>query len=202
MLSAAPRDPAMMRYLDNAVSDRASVNENYGRELLELHTVGIDGGYNEKDVRNCAYMMTGRTVDQRGQVQLRPGRHWIGAVKVLGFNTTRTPAGRASPSATQYLRYLATHPSTAQYIARKLAVRFVCDNPPQRAGATGSPGRTSTTARRSSPVLQVLFRSLEFWIATGLKTRRPLENFVATARVARRRARHRHPAGAREPVLA
>src|SRR4029450_13954529 len=62
MLRASARSPAMLRYLDNAESHRRAVNENYGRELLELHTVGIEGGYTEKDVRHSAYIMTGRTV--------------------------------------------------------------------------------------------------------------------------------------------
>src|SRR4030095_2643691 len=84
LLLASALLPAMMRYLDNAASDRRSVNENYGRELLELHTVGIDGGYNEKDVRNCAYVMTGRTVDRDGNFVYDPRPHPTGAGKVMG----------------------------------------------------------------------------------------------------------------------
>ncbi len=57
----------MMRYLDNARSNKRKVNENYGRELLELHTVGLDAGYTEVDVRQSAYIMTGRTVDNNGE---------------------------------------------------------------------------------------------------------------------------------------
>ena len=66
MLTATARAPAMLRYLNNDLSDKKAVNENYGRELLELHTVAIDSGYTETDVRNSAYLMTGRTVEQRG----------------------------------------------------------------------------------------------------------------------------------------
>jgi uncharacterized protein (DUF1800 family) len=182
MLIASARDPAMLRYLDNASSDKRSVNENYGRELLELHTVGIDGGYTEKDVRNSAYLMTGRTVDRDGGFKYEPGRHFTGAVKVLGFSHANKSASAGLAVGDEYLRYLATHPSTARSIARKLAVRFVCDSPPQ-----GLVDRLAKTYQENGtaivPVLRVLFRSLEFWIATGLKTRRPLENFVATARV-------------------
>jgi len=182
MLMASARDPAMMRYLDNASSDRRNVNENYGRELLELHTVGIDGGYTEKDVRNSAYLMTGRTVDRDGNFKYEPGRHWTGTVKVLGFTHANKSAADGLKVGDAYLQYLATHPSTARYIARKLAVRFVCDTPPQslvdRLARTYQENGTAIL-----PVLKVLFRSLEFWIATGLKMRRPLENFVATARV-------------------
>jgi uncharacterized protein (DUF1800 family) len=180
MLHASARHPAMLRYLDNAASDKRSVNENYGRELLELHTVGIDGGYSENDVRHCAYVMTGRTVDRNGAFTYDAKRHWTGAVTVMGFTSPNKKDGLAVGD--QLLRYLATHPSTARYIARKLAVRFVCDSPPttlvdrlaQAYVASGSDIK---------PVLSILFRSVEFWIATGLKTRRPLENIVATARV-------------------
>ena len=131
MLIASARDPAMMRYLDNTSSDRRNVNENYGRELLELHTVGIDGGYTEKDVRNSAYLMTGRTADREGGFKYQQGKHWTGAVKVLGFQHANKSAKDGLAVGDAYLLYLATHPSTARYIARKLAVRFVCDAPPQ-----------------------------------------------------------------------
>ncbi|MET7392157.1 DUF1800 domain-containing protein [Dactylosporangium sp. NPDC005572] len=182
MLIASARDPAMMRYLDNTSSDKRNVNENYGRELLELHTVGIDGGYNEKDVRNSAYLMTGRTATRDGTFRYEQGRHWTGAVKVLGFQHANKSAKDGLAVGDAYLMYLATHPSTARYIARKLAVRFVCDTPPQ-----ALVDRLAKTYQESGtaiiPVLKVLFRSLEFWIASGLKTRRPLENFVASARV-------------------
>ncbi|MFI5909001.1 DUF1800 domain-containing protein [Dactylosporangium sp. NPDC051541] len=182
LLIASARDPAMMRYLDNTSSDRRNVNENYGRELLELHTVGIDGGYNEKDVRNSAYLMTGRTATRDGVFKYEQNKHWTGAVKVLGFQHANKAAKDGLAIGDAYLMYLATHPSTARYIARKLCVRFVCDTPPQ-----GLVDRLAKTYQESGsaivPVLKVLFRSLEFWIATGLKTRRPLENFIATGRV-------------------
>ncbi|GIF74557.1 hypothetical protein Asi02nite_40750 [Asanoa siamensis] len=181
MLKASARHPAMLRYLDNAASDRRSVNENYGRELLELHTVGIDGGYVEKDVRNSAYILTGRTVSNEGEFRYEANRHWIDPVKVLGFKDKNGSRSKGLDVGEKYLSYLATHPATAKNIARKLAVRFVCDAPPnglvQRLADTYLEHGTAI-----APVLRVLFRSQEFWIATGMKTRRPLENFVATAR--------------------
>jgi uncharacterized protein (DUF1800 family) len=182
MLHASARHPAMMRYLDNASSDKRNVNENYGRELLELHTVGVDGGYTERDVRACAYLMTGRTVNREGAFTYEARRHWTGNLKILGFQHANKSAADGLAVGDALIKYLATHPSTARYIARKLAVRFVADNPPQ-----GLVDRLAKTYQESGtaivPVLRVLFRSVEFWIATGLKTRRPLENFVATARV-------------------
>jgi uncharacterized protein (DUF1800 family) len=181
MLRASARSPAMLRYLDNAKSHRKAVNENYGRELLELHTVGIEGGYTEKDVRHSAYIMTGRTVTKEGEFEYEKDRHWIDPVTVLGFTHANPSRAKGLQVGEAYLQYLATHPATANNIARKLAVRFVCDNPPQtlvdRLARAYLDNGTAIV-----PVLNTLFRSLEFWIATGLKTRRPLENLVASVR--------------------
>jgi len=182
LLAATARSPAMLRYLNNDQSDKKAVNENYGRELLELHTVAIDSGYTESDVRNSAYLMTGRTVGSNGMYQYNAKKHWVGPVKVLDFSHANAAAAGGEQAGEEYLNYLATHPATATHLARKLAVRFVCDSPPQalidRLAKSYLDNGTAIV-----PVLRTLFRSLEFWIATGLKTRRPLENVVATARV-------------------
>jgi uncharacterized protein (DUF1800 family) len=190
MLLAAARHPAMLRYLTNDVSSKDSVNENLGRELLELHTVGVQSGYTEDDVRNSAYILTGRTVAGERDDSGRPestfvydaGSHWTGAVRVLDFrHANATPEGGLDVG-DAYLRYLAAHPATAQAIGRKLAVRFVSDDPPpalvDRLAAAFTDSGTQIV-----PVLQTLFRSTEFWDAVGQKTRRPLENIVASARV-------------------
>ena len=181
MLLASARSPAMLRYLDNASSEKRNVNENYGRELLELHSVGIEGGYTEADVRQSAYIMTGRTVNDDGEFEYRARRHWTGKVKVLGFVHDNKSGSQGLAVGDAYVNYLARHPATAKYIARKLAVRFVADNPPvslvDRLAQTYLENGTAIV-----PVLRVLFRSLEFWISSGLKTRRPLENFVASGR--------------------
>ena len=182
MLLASAKDPAMLRYLDNASSDKRNVNENYGRELIELHTLGRDAGYTEVDVRQSAYIMTGRTVSNEGMFRYDARRHWTGKVKVLGFAHDNKSAAQGLTVGDAYVTYLAKHESTARNIARKLAVRFVADSPPKslvdRLAKAYLDNGTAIV-----PVLQVLFRSLEFWIATGLKTRRPLENFVAAVRV-------------------
>jgi uncharacterized protein (DUF1800 family) len=182
LLAATARSPAMLRYLNNDQSDKKAVNENYGRELLELHTVAIDSGYTESDVRNSAYLMTGRTVDSNGMYQYNAKKHWVGPVKVLDYSHANANAAGGEQAGEEYLTYLATHPATATHLARKLAVRFVCDSPPQalidRLAKSYLDNGTAIV-----PVLRTLFRSLEFWIATGLKTRRPLENVVATARI-------------------
>ena len=131
MLLASARHPAMMRYLDNASSQKRSVNENYGRELLELHTVGRDAGYTEVDVRNSAYILTGRTVNRQAQFTYEARRHWTGEVKVMDFTNPNGDAAAGMDLGDAYVRYLAFHPATATRIAHKLARRFVCDDPPQ-----------------------------------------------------------------------
>ncbi len=188
MLLAAGRHPAMLRYLANDESKKDSVNENLGRELLELHTVGVGSGYTEADVRNSAYILTGRSVggemDERGpwgEFTYDAGIHWTGAVTVLGFTHANESAEGGLDVGDAYLRYLASHPATSQQVARKLATRFVSDSPPQelvdRMATAYLEGGTQIR-----PVLDIMFRSVEFWAAVGQKTRRPLENIVASAR--------------------
>lgn len=182
MLAAAMRHPAMLRYLSNDQSHRRSVNENLGRELLELHTVGIGADYSESDVRNSAYILTGRTVAEDGSFSYDAGRHWTGAVAVLGFRDANASAAGGLDVGDRYVAYLAHHPATAKMIARKLCVRFVADSPPQalvdRLAQTYLDNATLII-----PVLHELLCSREFWASVGQKVRRPLENVVASARV-------------------
>jgi len=182
MLFASATHPAMMRYLDNASSNKKSVNENYGRELLELHTVGVDAKYSEVDVRQSAYIMTGRTVDNKSAFMYDKNKHWTGPVKVLGFSHANAKAAEGMAVGDLYLTYLATHPNTARRIAFKLGQRFVCDDPPttlvDRLAQSYLDNGTAII-----PVLRTLFSSIEFWMSNGLKTRRPLENVVATSRI-------------------
>jgi uncharacterized protein (DUF1800 family) len=182
MLLASARSPAMLAYLDNNASTKRSVNENYGRELLELHTVGLAAGYTEGDVRASAYLMSGRTLNARREFVFDPGRHWTGPVSVLGFRAPNAVAADGLATGDAYLNYLARHPATAARIAAKLAVRFVADDPPStlvdRLARVYLDNGTAIT-----PVLRALFGSPEFWASAGAKTRRPLEDLVATARV-------------------
>jgi uncharacterized protein (DUF1800 family) len=140
----------------------------------------VDGGYTERDVRHSAYLMTGRTVVDE-QFHYDADRHWVEPVRVLEFREKNSSAPGGLELGDRYLRYLATHPATAANIGRKLAVRFVTDNPPpglvQRLAQSYLDNETAVV-----PVLRTLFSSQEFWIATGRKTRRPLENLVATGR--------------------
>ncbi|TQJ08676.1 DUF1800 domain-containing protein [Lapillicoccus jejuensis] len=181
LLKAAMRHPAMLGYLNNDVSSKSLVNENLGRELLELHTVGRGAGYTEADVVASAKVLTGRS-QSGGVFAWKPTMHWVGPLTVLGWSSPNASAADGLAVGDSYLDYLAGHPATARTIARKLAVRFVGDDPPaellDRLAAAYLANDTSVRA-----VLQTLFRSAEFWASVGQKTRRPLEDVVGTARV-------------------
>ncbi len=127
MLLASARHPAMLTFLNLAESTKAAVNENYGRELLELHTVGLR--YSERDVRNAAALLTGRTVDQYQHYVYDDYIHPTGPINVLDFTNANTDATKGEAAGDALLRYLANHPYTAIHLAQKMCVRFVSDNP-------------------------------------------------------------------------
>ena len=144
MLLATARHPAMLYYLDNWQSQavredlpvppngrRPGLNENYGRELMELHTLGVDGGYTQDDVIAVARAFTGWTiydVNRIAEFQFNPAFHDRKEKIVLGH---KIPAGGGEQDGVQVIDILARHPSTARYISKKLAQRFVADVPPQ-----------------------------------------------------------------------
>ncbi|MCM0677399.1 DUF1800 family protein [Micromonospora phytophila] len=182
MLLAANKHPALLLYLNQNDSRADAVNENLARENLELYSVGVDGGYTEKDVRQAALLQTGRGVND-GKYAFRPERHYVGKVKVLGFthaNSSKEPKA-AEAAIDAYLTYIALHPSTARYVAQSLATRFVSDTPPK--SLVDRLAKTYTTNKGMiKPVLMTLFSSSEFWAAVGQKVRRPMEYVVATYR--------------------
>jgi uncharacterized protein (DUF1800 family) len=144
LLQATARHPAMLYYLDNWLSTRdgftvrggpakgrrMGLNENYARELLELHTLGVDGGYTQQDVVEVARCFTGWGIERppaEGRFVFRPLAHDPGAKTVLGRHI---PAGGGESDGLTVLDLLARHPATARFIATKLARRFVSDEPP------------------------------------------------------------------------
>jgi hypothetical protein len=182
LLQAATTHPAMGVYLGNAISTKRAPNENLGRELLELHTVGRSAGYTEDDVKSSARILTGYRVDEwkTWAVFYDPNAHWTGPVSVLGFSDPNASSdGRAVTAA--YLSYLAHHPSTARTIARKLAVRFVSDDP-----STALVDHLAQVYLANDtaivPVIRALVASDEFGGSSGAKTRTPDEDVVATYR--------------------
>jgi len=212
LLVATARSPAMMVYLDNAqsimpgaepprpgrpgVRRRAAampavpqrrptgLNENYARELMELHTLGVDGGYTQKDVTEVARLLTGWSVARPAQGSGFVFNGWAhdqGAKTVLGVEF---PAGGGEDEGRRLLRMLAAHPSTAHYISGKLCARLVSDTPPD-----GCVDLAVAAWKRSGgeirEVLRVILHSPDFWAPAhrAAKVKSPLEFVVSAVRV-------------------
>ncbi len=204
LLVATARSPAMLLYLDNAssvgphsqaamraerVNAAASMqkkrpapglNENYGRELMELQTVGVNGGYTQQDVIEVAKAFSGWTIEkplQGGGFTFNPARHEPGTKVVLGH----TIQEHGEDEGLEVLHILATSPATAHHISEELAERFVSDHPPQ--ALVDRMARTFLATHGDiRQVLRTMFFSSEFWSRDTLnsKVKTPLE-FVASA---------------------
>jgi uncharacterized protein (DUF1800 family) len=198
LLGATAHSPAMLFYLDNwrssvprpyaATKDKPAgvdggLNENYARELMELHTLGVDGGYTQKDVQEVARCFTGWTIqkpNEQGLFLYRPGLHDDGEKIVLGH---RILPGGGPADGERVLDILATHPATARFIATKLARRFISDEPPQsvidRAAAVFL--KTDGSIRET---LRAIVTSPEFFSNTvyRAKMRSPFEYVAAAMR--------------------
>lgn len=199
LLLATAKSPAMLFYLDNWLSvslsgaalarlpanaRRRGLNENYAREIMELHTLGVDGGYTQQDVHEVARCFTGWTLTRpRGEAEFRfaPQLHDPGAKTVLG---TRIPAGGGMEDGLKVIDLLARHPSTARFISTKLARRFVADDPPPSLVQ-----RAAETFRRSDGDIRAVIRAIvdspEFFAAEyhRAKVKKPLEYVASALRV-------------------
>lgn len=182
LLAAVIQHPAMLRYLNNDISTWQHPNENLGRELLELHTVGLQADYTEDDVLASARILTGLGVDgDSAEFDWQPWRHWTGPVQVLGFSDPNPTRTGGLDVARRYLAYLAHHPATARTVAAKLARRFVDDDPPASlVDDLAAVYLAHDTA--IAPVLKALFTSAAFRASIGRKTRRPYDQLIATVR--------------------
>ena len=190
LIKASATSPAMLVYLDNAANkvrpgrdDRP--NENYARELLELHTLGVDGGYTQRDVTEAARCLSGWTFDagrvfatNQNRAFFRTDWHDDGEKLVLG---QRIPAGGGPHDLDQLVEIACSHPSTARHIARKLCHRFVSPTP--------SPALVESTAKvftqhdgQIRPVLRHIFGTAEFADSQGLLLKRPLRFVVSALR--------------------
>lgn len=181
LLKSAITHPAMLVYLDNAISTKAAPNENLGRELLELHTVGI-GHYDEDDVKDSARILTGWRVDmwESWRSYYDHTAHARGRVRVMGFSD-KNKKGDARDLTDRYLSYLAHHPATARRIARRLAVKFVGDDVSNTlVKHLAKVYRRNNTAIK--PVLRALVRSSEFAASRGSKVKTPAEDVASTYR--------------------
>ncbi len=198
MLRASALSPAMLWYLDGRANVKRSPdekpNENYARELMELHTLGVHGGYTQQDVMEVARCLTGWTVlakknddfsgkllspfKDRGKVVFRKEVHDDGVKYVLGQEVS---PGLGEGDLDRVIEIVAAHPSTTQFIATKLCVRFISDDAPPAAVAAvarafaDSQGDIKTT-------LRALFATPEFRSSAGAKFKRPFHFIVSALR--------------------
>jgi uncharacterized protein (DUF1800 family) len=180
MLVAANHHPALINYLDQNQSRKDAVNENLARENLELYSVGVDGGYTELDVRQAALLQTGHSI-RNDQYVYRPDQHFVGRVTIMGFTHENATAAGGEAAAEEYYRFIAMHPSTANYIALNLCTRLVSDTPPQALVDQVAQAYLAN-AGKVKPMLATLLSSSAFWQSVGQKVRRPMEYIVATYR--------------------
>ncbi|MFT4588578.1 MAG: hypothetical protein ACI8QF_002681 [Limisphaerales bacterium] len=192
MVRASALSPAMLWYLDGRENrteeDEDKPNENYARELLELHTLGVHGGYTQGDVMEVARCLTGWTVsrvkkgpgfaldNQYGKVEFKPGLHDDNEKTVLGETI---PAGEGAKDLDHVLRIVSLHPSTAKHLATKLCRRFIADEPPADAVKTVAQAflKSEGDIRET---LRALFATDNFRNTRGNKFKRPF-NFIVSA---------------------
>jgi uncharacterized protein (DUF1800 family) len=194
LLRATVLHPAMIRYLDNEQNALNHINENYARELMELHTLGVNGGYSQQDVQQLARMLTGLGINinppgpppvkgpapQRfGLVEFNPARHDFGDKVFLGH----TIKGRGFPEIEEAIDILSKQPATAQFVSQKLALYFVSDSPPKT--LTDRMSHTFLTSDGDiAEVLKVMFQSPEFDASLNAKFKDPMHFVVSSVRLA------------------
>jgi uncharacterized protein (DUF1800 family) len=172
LLLASARHPAMLFYLDQVQSNARGLNENYARELLELHTLGVNSGYTQTDVRELARILTGWSVGlaQGEGFRFNERLHDRGTKVLLG----RTFSNGGEQEGEDALRMLARHPATAQRIARRLATTFVSDAPPP-----ALIDRLASSFSRSGGDIRQMLRTMvdapEFWATTNTLFKTPLD---------------------------
>ncbi len=192
LVHATQRHPAMLLYLNNAQSRKGRINENYARELLELHTMGVGSGYSQADVQELARVLTGLTVDtdhwpappappggwRDGLALFDPARHDAGPKRVLGRTITAT--GMAGIE--QATELACRHPATARRTARRLAQYLMADAPPPAVVAAMAAEFTRTDGDIAA-VLRVLFARPEFAASLGRLYKDPNHYLLSAVRL-------------------
>lgn len=177
LLLATAQHPAMLMYLDQAQSSVRGLNENYARELMELHTLGVNGGYSQADVRELARMLTGWSVDINGgkAFLFRPRAHEAGSKTLMGqvFNASGQQQG------VDAIKFLARHPATARRISTRLATFFVADKPPQ-AMVDRLTNNFMSTGGDIQSLMRTLLESPEFWDSGNTLFKTP-QDFACSA---------------------
>ena len=196
LLGYTAHHPAMLRYLDNEQNAANRINENYARELLELHTLGVGGGYSQRDVQELARVLTGLGVNltdtrpklkpaqeaqyrRDGLTEFNPARHDFGDKTLLGLSIQ----GRGYAELDEVLDRLARHPSTARFVSRKLAQYFVADEPPP-ALVERMAARWQQSDGRIADVLRAMIAAPEFEASLGRKFKDPTHYVVSAVRLA------------------
>ncbi len=192
MLVASAGHPAMIMYLDQAQSigpnspagqkRERGLNENLAREILELHTLGVDGGYSQKDVTEFAKLLTGWTVNRKkGETAFRRRMAEPGQKHILGKAYGGAKANRRD--ALKFLKVLSVHPATAKFIATKLARHFIADDPPP-AVVDRLAKAFRETGGHLPAVYEALLTASEPWEQFGDKAKTPFEFVVSGLRAA------------------
>ena len=196
LLAATVTHPAMLEYLDNFQNAKGHINENYAREIMELHTLGVGSGYTQDDVQQLARILTGMGVNLTGQppaVQknqrgsyrgtgltlFNPNRHDFGDKIFLGG----TISGSGLTEIDQAVAILAAEPPTARFISRELAEYFCCDVPPDSL-VTAMANTYLHSDGDIASVLRTLFASPEFKASLGQKFKDPIHYAVSALRAA------------------
>jgi uncharacterized protein (DUF1800 family) len=195
LVMATLEHPAMLQYLDNAQNAAGHINENYARELMELHTLGVEGGYSQHDVQELARVLTGVGIAaaeaphlrpelrgfyvREGAFEFNPARHDFGPKTLLGHALTRHGFAEVSEA----VELLVHQGACARFISRKLAVYFVGDEPP-----AALVERMTQTFQDSdgdiAAVLRTLFRSRELAAQAGRKFKDPMQYVLSAVRLA------------------
>jgi uncharacterized protein (DUF1800 family) len=198
LLAATLHHPAMLRYLDNADNAAGHLNENYAREIMELHTMGVGSGYSQADVEALAKILTGVGIDTKpedpklkpelqsqlvreGAFEFNPARHDYSDKTFLGH----TIKGRGLAEVDEALDILVHHPATATHLSRQIATYFVSDNPPdslvQKMAQT-----FKTTDGDIAAVLAAMVHAPEFIasLKPGMKFKDPVQYVVSAVRLA------------------
>jgi uncharacterized protein (DUF1800 family) len=196
LLGAVARHPAMLRYLDNDRNGANRINENYARELMELHTMGATGGYTQKDVQELARVLTGVGMNvtpatpnvrperrgdyvRRGIFEFNPNRHDYREKVLLGERMKSSGPAELDEA----LDRLARHPSTARFVSRKLAVFLVADDPPRELVERMARVFQSSDGDIAA-VLRVMIASPEFAASLGRKFKDPVHYVISAVRLA------------------
>jgi uncharacterized protein (DUF1800 family) len=196
LLRAVTLHPAMLRYLDNEQNAAGRINENLAREVMELHTLGVDGGYTQRDVQEMARVLTGVGINATGEdrkvrrelqdqylrsglMEFHPGRHDQDPKTLLG----QPLRSRGLAEVQEALDRLAAHPATARRIARKLAVWWIDDEPPDAVVSALADAYTSSQGDIAQ-VLSTLFNRPEFGAAARRKFKDPMRFAISAVRLA------------------